>query len=433
MGQVATSPRFAWAFLGFLTLLNVMNFVDRQLIVSFGGPIRTDLGLDLWEFGLLTGLVFVMFYTAVGVVLGTAADVWHRPRLIAAGLLVWSALTAASGLATGFWTLAAARLLIGVGEATLTPAAVSMLGDVFPPRRRGLAVGIYYTGIPLGVGLSLILSAALGPALGGWRPCFYLLGGLGVPLAAVAWFLPDPPRGLSEAVKSSDGGSSSVRQVVGELLTALRESPAAVLTIFGGVAIMFGLGATFFDMIWLTSPERGFTQPQGGLFLGVVFLVGGTAGNLLGGWCGDWFHRRRPGGRLVFLALGQLVFAPAELAFRLLPADSPWFEVAGVCGALLLTFFYGPLFATVQDLVPARVRSTAVAVLVFALNLLGIAPGSFVAGLLADTWKGRVDQPITWALFAVGLAGLLAVPFFFLAAWCYPTDAAGVHREDVPS
>src|SRR5262245_58130900 len=199
----------AWLLLGFLTALNVMNFVDRQLITSFGQPITRDLGLELWEFGLLTGLVFILFYTAVGVFLGTLADRWRRPRLIAVGLFLWSALTAASGLAQNFWQMAAARVLVGVGEATLTPAAISMLSDVFRPRSRALASGVYYLGIPVGAGLSLILSGILGPLLGGWRECFYLLGGLGIPLALATWFLRDPERGGMEDAPATPGAKTN--------------------------------------------------------------------------------------------------------------------------------------------------------------------------------------------------------------------------------
>jgi hypothetical protein len=107
MGK-GTASRRAWVLLGLLALLNVLNFVDRQLLVSFGAPVVRELELELWQFGLLTGLMFVLFYTAAGVLLGTLADVSRRPRLIAGGLLLWSALTAASGLARGFWDLAAA-------------------------------------------------------------------------------------------------------------------------------------------------------------------------------------------------------------------------------------------------------------------------------------------------------------------------------------
>jgi MFS family permease len=428
MGHDAATPRSAWSLLAFLTLLNVLNFVDRQLIVSFGEPITRDLGLQLWQFGLLTGFAFVMFYSCVGVLLGTAADVWNRPRLIALGLLLWSALTAASGLARGFWDLAAARLLVGVGEATLTPAAVSMLGDVFRPRQRALASGIFYLGIPLGAGLSLILAGTLGLALGGWRQCFYLLGGVGVPLAAIAWCLRDPRHGAAGGVtaKPPAGGVGAAA------VSALLHSPALVLTILGGVTTLFAVGATAFDMIWLQR-ERGFSQKEAGLFLGTVILLGGSAGNVLGGWCGDWFQRHRPNGRLLFLALGQLVLCPAVLAFRMLPADSAWFYVAAAANAVQVTFFYGPLFASVQELSPAGVRSTMIAVLIFGHNLLGYAPGSFVAGKLSGGLAGRVAEPISWGLFITGLAGLLAVPLFLLAAWRAPADAARARRKEVPS
>ncbi len=419
MNQDST-PRSAWLLLGFLTLLNVMNFVDRQLITSFGEPITVDLKLELWEFGILTGLVFVLFYTLVGVFLGALSDRWRRPRIIAMGLSLWSALTAASGLAENFWQMAAARVLVGVGEATLTPAAISMLGDVFRPRSRGLAIGIYYLGIPVGVGLSMILSGVLGPLLGGWRECFFLLGVLGLPLAIITWSIADPPRGAMEASH------------VGERPTAVSadvfRSPALILTILGGVTILFAIGANFFDVIWLRR-EHGFSQGQAGVFLGTTFLVGGVTGNVLGGWLGDWFHRRWSAGRLIFLACGQIVLCPIALSARLLPADSFWFGVACVAGAVSMTFFYGALFATVQDLVPATVRSTIIAVLIFSVNLLGIAPGSFLAGRLCDVLADYVDRPMSWGLFVIGNMGLLAVPLFFVAAWRFPIDRARLMNQ----
>jgi MFS family permease len=172
-------------------------------------------------------------------------------------------------------------------------------------------------------------------------------------------------------------------------------------------------------MIWLQR-ERGFTQGQAGVFLGTVFLLGGSAGNVAGGWLGDRFEYRRPGGRLYFLALGQLVLCPAGLAFRLCPPDSGWFVAAAVANAVQITFFYGPLFSAVQDLAPPGARATAVAVLIFGHNLLGVAPGSFAAGKLSDWLAGRVAEPITWGLFATGLTGLTAVPLFLLAARLFP-------------
>ena len=185
MSSPSTSPRHAWQLLAFLTLLNVVNFVDRQLITSLQVPIREELGLSPLQITVLAGYAFAVIYAIAGLFLGTVADRWHRPRLIALGLLVWSALTAASGLAQNFWQLGMARFFIGIGEATLTPAAIAMLSDVFHPRQRALASGLYYLGIPIGAGLSLIVASLVGPipSLGwpgtSWRSCFIALGLIG--------------------------------------------------------------------------------------------------------------------------------------------------------------------------------------------------------------------------------------------------------------
>jgi len=182
------------AFLGFLTLLNVMNFVDRQLLASFANWIKPALELSDTEFGFLTGFAFILFYSVMGLFAGALADMVHRPRLVAGALALWSLLTAVSGMARNFVTLAVPRALIGVGESVMTPAAMSMLADRFPPKRLGFAAGFYYQGVPIGVGASLLVAGYLAPAIDGWtaaegdgwRNCFYLLGAVGVALAGCA-------------------------------------------------------------------------------------------------------------------------------------------------------------------------------------------------------------------------------------------------------
>ena len=133
-----------YGFLMFLTLLNVMNFIDRQLLASFANWIVPELGLTDTEFGLLTGLIFIIFYSLAGLFMGVLADKVNRTRLIAAGLGLWSALTALSGMAKGFVSLAIPRLFIGVGESIMTPTAMSLLADRFPPARLGLYSGTKY-------------------------------------------------------------------------------------------------------------------------------------------------------------------------------------------------------------------------------------------------------------------------------------------------
>ena len=178
----AAVPRSAWVLLGMMTALNVLNFVDRQLISSLAPLLIADLGLSRSQIGLLVGFTFVVFYTLVGMLLGVAADRWSRRAIIAWGLGLWSVMTALSGAARSFLHLALPRVLVGVGEATLTPAALSMLGDAFPVRRLGLATGIYYAGLPIGTALSLGVAGWVAPRFG-WRVCFYVFGLVG--LAAV--------------------------------------------------------------------------------------------------------------------------------------------------------------------------------------------------------------------------------------------------------
>lgn len=259
-------PRIAarhWGLLSFLTLLNVMNFVDRQLLASFANFIVPDLGLTNSQYGLLTGLAFLFFYSLMGLFMGALADLVHRPRLIAAGLLLWSALTAASGAARGFVSLLIPRMLVGVGESSLTPTSLSLLTDRFPAQRLGLAVGIYYLGVPVGVGASLLVAGYLGPAIG-WRNCFYLLGGIGILLAGCMLFVKETrPTGQQAAVDRP-----SVGEIFSSSFVALRRSPALSATIAGGVVWHFVLGAAAFDQLWYVqdsaSIERAsFNSPAG--------------------------------------------------------------------------------------------------------------------------------------------------------------------------
>ncbi|HIG66863.1 MAG TPA: MFS transporter, partial [Porticoccaceae bacterium] len=191
------SAKGATGILVFLLILNILNMVDRTLITSFGTAIITDLNLSDSQFGLLTGLIFVFFYSIMGLFMGALADRVHRPRLIAAGLVLWSVLTALSGVAKNFLQIGMARLFIGVGESAMAPSAISMISDLFPKAKRGTATGIYYLGVPLGAGGSFIVAGVLGPMIG-WRNCFLVLGAIGLVLALGLLFLKDPKRGAME-------------------------------------------------------------------------------------------------------------------------------------------------------------------------------------------------------------------------------------------
>lgn len=409
-------------FLAFMTLLNVMNFVDRQLLASFANFIVPDLGLTNTEFGLLTGLVFIVFYSTAGLFMGVLADVYNRTRLIACGLAAWSVLTALSGMAKGFVSLAIPRMFIGIGESIMTPTAMSLLSDKFPSRSLGLASGIYYMGVPIGTGVSLLIVGYLGPAIG-WRNCFYLLGALGIALAGVMLFMREPPRKQLQ-VAATEVPRRSFGQMVAQLIFALKNCPALVLTILGGVSFHFILGAATFDQLWYVE-ERGFDRAEIARLTGWIGMAGGILGNLFGGAGGDLFLRRTGLGRPMFLFFILLVLAPVNIAYRLVDGDSIWFWVGVFVGFFQLGCFYGPTFSTVQELAPGKIRATVVAFLILSLNFVGLGIGVTAGGFTVDLMIERgVAEPYTWTLLTFTLLSLLAIPFFFVAGRRFRSDKA---------
>ena len=194
-----TAAAAPFGLLLLLTLTNALNFVDRNLLASFANFLKPELHLTDTQYGLLTGLVFLIFYAVAGLFMGILADLSHRPRLIAGAIAVWSLLTAASGAARGFVSLAIPRALIGIGESALTPSAMSLLADRVASSRMSLASGLYYMGVPIGTGVGLLVAGYLAPVLG-WRNCFFAIGLLGVLLSAAFLFVREPrppttPRG----------------------------------------------------------------------------------------------------------------------------------------------------------------------------------------------------------------------------------------------
>ncbi len=415
--NATTNTHQAGVLLAALTLLNVLNFADRYLIISFSTAIIPDLQLSNLQFGLLTGFIFTLIYTLIGLFTGSLADRVHRPRLIAAGLLVWSGLTAATGMAKNFAHMAAARMLVGVGEACLTPAALSMLADRFPPARLSFASGVYYMGIPLGVGGSFIYAGIVGPLLG-WRGGFLLLGVLGIAAALlVAWLMRDPPRGtLDVAVDRSHTRVHSFAESFRGIAHELRSNPAFSLTLFGCIAVTFVQGTTVLDLVWWVK-ERGYSEVEAQKILGQIILVGGVLGAVLGGIGGDWAHARFRAGRLKFLAWVFLATIPMGIGYRLAPGHSAAFVVLALSGSILLMLVFGPAISTIQELVPVQHRASAVALFILCTSFLGSASGSAVVGYLADAFAAAGGaEPLTRATLYAQTFGLLSIPAFFLAA-----------------
>lgn len=384
--------------LAVLTALNVLSWIDRQIIPALAPLLMADLGLTSAQIGLLYGYAFILCFILAGIVLGPLADRVHRPRLIAAGLAVWSLFTGLSGAARSFVQLAAARLWVGVGEATLTPAALAMLSDAFPARWRARAAGIFATGLPLGSGFSLVAAGLLAPRYG-WRACFFVLGAIGVVAALAVARLPDPARTAAAAPALP----------LRDFLRALPRSPALLLTILGGVIVTFSTAATIHVLTWLVR-ERGLEFRQAAILAGGIYAAAGTLGNVAGGWFADWCEARWRGGRLWSLVITQAVLVPPTLIFFTSAPGSAAFYAGWVLSSLRGTIWYGPLYAAAQDLAPAATRATAVAFLMLAINILGAGPGPWLAGEIGDR------SSLTNGLIVTTWAGLAAVVPFALAA-----------------
>ena len=421
MDQIKSAPK-ATGILLFLLLLNILNMVDRTLITSFGSAIIKDLNLSDSQFGLLTGPIFVFFYSIMGLFMGALADRVHRPRLIAAGLLLWSALTAVSGMAKNFVQIGVARLFIGVGESAMTPSAISMISDLFPKARRGTATGIYYLGVPLGAGGSFIVAGILGPMIG-WRNCFFLLGGIGVVLALGLLCLKDPKRGAMEEKEDSmapeqeeDLLGGDWRRVISDVLLVVRSTRALAWTMLGAVFLHVPLGAGQFAIVWLER-ERGFGVGEISATYGLIYIIFGTAGTFLGGILSDWYQSRFKGGRVRFLAYLMLGVAPLLVSFRFVSPSSPLFYIGMAAGMFSVSSFYGPAFSTVQDLTPVRLRGVMTGLLLVACNLLGLGIGAMMTGYLSDIFSAySIFEPLTKALLTADIVSWAAPASFILAS-----------------
>ena len=412
------------SFLLFVTILNVINFVDRQFIASFANFIIPDLQLTNTEFGLLTGVIFIFFYVVSGLFVGTLADRYNRTKIIGVGVIVWSFFTAISGLAKNFITLAIPRLFIGIGESAMTPTTMSILADRYEIKKLGFAAGFYYMGVPLGVGVSLIIAGYLGPVIG-WRGCFYLIGSIGIVLGLLMLFVKDSPRkNIAPTTKQK-----SFNEIISLLFKALTRSKSLILTIAAGTIYHLNLGASVFDQVWAIQ-DKGLDRAAFAQASGWIFTIFGILGSVFGGTFSDWALKNYNLPRTWFLLILTLLSMPFAFT-RYLDPDGTLFWI-GICVAAFgLGCFYGPVFAVIQELVPPSIRGTIVGFNLVCLNLIGFVPGSIIAGVVLDNMLASgVEMPYTNTLVAFSVMFLILGPIlYYFAGKYYQADKSALEKE----
>ncbi len=403
----------AYGLLGFFLSLHILNQVDRNLIASFGPEIIAELELTRTQFSIVSGLAFTVPYALTALIAGVLADKYGRTRIMAAGLATWSGFTALSGMARSFLALAGVRPFVATGEATLIPTATALLSEKFAVERRATAIGVFFMGVPLGVGASFFIAGQLGPILG-WRNLFILLGLIGVVLSLVVVNLRD--RSTSPA-DSAVAPSPSARAILADLASELRSNSDFRLSLAGSILMHVYLAGGPFVKIWLVE-ERGLRGDEIASSYGLAVIVFGLLGAGLGGAASDWYARRFAGGRAMFLALLVALLAPLIIAFRLAPPDSFLFHAGMAAGILFFSSFYGPAFAVLQSVTPARLHASATGLSMLLVNVLALGLGGLAIGIVSDLLTQRGSAyALTGPLFAADLVALLTIPCFAIIGW----------------
>lgn len=396
-----------------LVVVYTFNFIDRQIVGILAVPIKADLGLTDTQLGLMGGLAFALFYTGLGIPVAMLADRFSRTWIMTVALTVWSAMTAACGLATNFWQLFAARLGVGIGEAGGVAPAYSLISDYFPPGQRARALSVFSFGIPIGSALGIVFGGIIASMVD-WRYAFFFVGLAGIAIAPIfRMTIKEPPRGQFDRQRK-DRLPPGLKSI---LRTLARKPSFWLLAVGASCSSMMGYGVFF----WLPSffvRSYGLTLLNASLFFGAVLLIGGLAGIWVGGWLGDRFGQIQRAQYARIPAIAFLATVPFYVLAILSPTLTVSFVVLLVPTALGLAWI-GPVVSAIQHLVRPDMRATASAIFLFINNLIGIGLGTYAIGALSDTLHVHFgDDSLRYSILAgTGFYILAAILFFMAAHW----------------
>jgi len=420
--ETGTGRKYRNYVLLILILVYIFNFIDRQILGILASAIKSELSLTDNQLGLMGGLAFALFYTALGVPIAMLADRFNRTWIITVSLAIWSGFTALCGTATGFWHLFLCRLGVGVGEAGGVAPAYSLISDYFPPRERARALAVYSFGIPIGMALGVLFGGLIAHQIG-WRWAFVICGLAGLIMAPILKMtVKEPVRGGFDGA-ARKAPAASLRTVMSVLLT---KPSFWVLAVGASCSSVMGYGLAF----WLPSfleRSHGLGLVDRSLFYSGILFAGGIVGVWMGGSLGDKLGARDKGNyaRVPSVAFFvSLPFYAAGLAVDNLPLAFVLFVVPQALALMWL----GPTLSAVQHLVAPNMRATASAIFLFVNNLLGIGFGTWFLGMLSDVMRAQYGQEslrysLLYCLGFYALAGIL----FFLASRRLARDW---HREE---
>jgi MFS family permease len=405
--------RYAWYAVFVLTLANISSFIDRQILSLLVKPIKHDLKLSDTQMSLLMGLSFALFYTIFGMFIGRLADRNSRRNIIIAGVSVWSLMTTfCAGVGT-YFQFFMARMGVGVGEATLSPSAYSMIADLFPKKRLATALSVFSLGVFLGSGLAMLIGSGIVaklpkegmmnvPIFGDiypWQMIFLYIGLPGLLIALLLLTIKEPTRNNS---LQKDG--ETVKLSLSESLAIIFKHKTAYLMICFATA--FAALVNYGSNAWIPTfiaRTYGWEVPRAGAFYGLVLVSSSISGVLFGGWLADYLVKKGiPDGRLKVGLLGT-VLCLCSSWIPLLP-KAEWALLAVFVPSFALSAPFGATTAAIQEIMPNQVRALASSIFLFILNLIGIGLGPTSVALFTD-YVFKDENAIRYSMVLLYLIG----------------------------
>jgi MFS family permease len=381
--------------LALLTGLNVLNYIDRSVLFGVQPLIKKEFSVNDAQLGALNSAFFLSYLCAAPLA-GYLGDRFSRRKIVAIGIFIWSGFTLLSAITHTYSELLFRHIMVGIGEASYAVIAPTLIADSFPLERRGRMLSIFNLALPLGTGLGIGLGGAMGVHFG-WRAPFMVAGVPGFLLALVLWFMPEPERGKTDSVTASEVRST---------LPGLLRNGAFVSATLGLAMYTFALGGlqqwipTFLNRIRHIPLDEAAT-----IF---AAMTGATAivATLSGGWLGDRLLQRHHGAYYTLSGVAMLAAVPL-MVVAIYVTGRPMFPAMCVAEFFLL-LNTGPLNAAIVNSVSARIRSTALAVNVVVIHLLGDVPSPSIIGWISD--KTSSLQTGFWVTFiAAALSGVILV------------------------
>ena len=391
--------------LAILTLINLFNYLDRFVVSALVESLkRSELALSDTQAGLLmTG--FVVVYMVASPAFGALGDRSARPRLVAAGVFLWSLATTVAGFARSFAGLFLARSAVGIGEAAYGTISPGLLADLFPRSARGRAMAVFFAAIPVGAALGYVVGGLVEQALG-WRAAFFVAGVPGLLLAFLCLRITDPPRGAQD----EESAAPAHRPTVLGSYRDLFGNRSYLLTVLGYAAYTFAVGGMAFWMPAFLERVRNVPPARATVLFGGIVVVTGFVGTFAGGWLGDALLRRSRNAYLWLSGVSTLLAAP--LAWLVFTDPRPAVYLPAVVVAELLIFAStGPVNSVIVNVVRPEERATAVALSILCIHLLGDVPSPPLIGKISDATS------LARAVLIVPVAVLLGGAIWTLEAW----------------